>query len=284
MNTLAHKLQECTSIDQAEPILRQLKAGPAVRKLTETAMLLKNHPDKTQQQYGVSFLNSVIQEMDAEEEPTPHHGDAVKAKDEHFVKEEELAGGNKDGTEGSEQSTDNTAPYTQVADDSESGQKDMEKMEGTENQFNENIGQSPMGMFPQIEPGVATEMGGQMPPMPPMNTNQMMRQMQYTVAEALRKYVVPLRTQIRQQQEAIKFLSNQIKETQAKTGSMKLDIATVKQNAPARNAIQETTTPITPGMIPENQIHKRTFELEKARHDINEMDNLLRGNNQSPYL
>ena len=81
--------------------------------------MLKNHPDAQQRQYGQGFINSAIQELDADEEPTPAESPGLKTKGDKFVKEETLAGGDKDGTDGSEQSTDNTEPYPQVAKDSD---------------------------------------------------------------------------------------------------------------------------------------------------------------------
>ena len=69
------KLRECTSIAEADSILSKVRAGPAIRKLVETGILLRNHPDKQQREYGLSFINSAIQEaedkLDKDEEPTP---------------------------------------------------------------------------------------------------------------------------------------------------------------------------------------------------------------------
>ena len=106
-----------------------------------------------------------------------------------------------------------------------------------------------------------------------------------TVREALKKYVVPLRNQVIKQQQAIKFLSKQVQEAQARTGSMKLDISAVKDNATARpHVVQEAlTTKISTTEIPRNPIHDSVFAQEKARHEIVEMDNLIRGKQPNPY-
>jgi len=276
--SIIKRLQECDSYNQAIPLLRSVNAKPALHKIVETAMLLKNHPDKHQREYGTNFMRTAIQEleMDDDEQPTPHHDDGVTVKKDKIIKEEELSGGNPSGTEGSEQSTENVGPYPQVAD--EEPNSDIESMQGGassgDNQMKE--GQGPMGMFPGIEPGVAQEIGNQMPALPPMNTNQQMRQMQYTVREAVKYYVMPLRNQILKQQEAIKILSRQVQESSARTGSMKLDLAKVERGSQAR-VIQETIIP-TDSPFPNTPNPNKGFELEKARSEIAQLDKAIRQN------
>jgi len=274
--SIIKRLQECDSYNQAIPLLKSVNARPALHKIVETAILLKNHPDKHQREYGSNFMRTAIQEleMDKDEQPTPHHGDGVTVKKDKIIKEEELSGGNPSGTEGSEQSSDNVGPYPQVGE--EEPNEDIESMQGGaasgDNQMKEG---GPMGMFPGIEPGIAQEMGNQMPALPPMSTNQQMRQMQYTVREAVKYYVLPLRNQILRQQEAIKVLSKQVQESEAKHGSMKLDLATIQKGSKAR-VIQETI-PTDPMAVP-SQIHNTQFELEKARSEIAQMDKSIRSN------
>jgi len=289
--SIIHKLRECTSIAEADGILNQVRAGPAVKKLVETGILLRNHPDKQQREYGLSFINSAIQEVDGQgtltknEAPTNQdaHGIKVNKSTNGFIKEETLADGNKNGTEGSEQSTDNVEPYPQVAEDSEDGSKDMEKMDDTENQMTEMMpGMGMPGMMPGLEPSVANEMGQGMPQMPPMNTPQMMKQMQYTLERYHRNVVLPMRSVIAQQKEAIMQLSKQIRESEAKTGSMKLDIDTVKQNAMARpHSIQETI-PQMGGPTIVGDGNPRRDTLERTRSEIANMDKTLRGQS-NPY-
>ncbi len=277
--SITKRLQECTSYNQAIPLLKSIKAGPALHKIVETAMLLKNHADPHQREYGSNFMRTALQEleMDKDEQPTPHHGDSVTVKGDKIIKEEELVGGNPDGTEGSEQSSDNEGPYPQVG--TEEPNSDIESMQGGassgDNQMKE--GQSPMGMYPRIEPGVAQEMGNHMPQVPPMNTSQQMRQMQYTVNEAVKRYVTPLRNQIQRQQEAIKVLVKQVQESEARTGSMKLDLGKVKGGSQAR-VIQETISQ-DPIFNPKpSPIHSKVFALEKARSEIAQMDKAIRQN------
>ena len=275
--SIVKRLQECSSYTQAIPLLKEVNAKPALHKIVETALLLKNHPDPHQREYGANFMRTALQEleMDKDEQPTPHHDDGVTVKKDKIIKEEELAGGNPDGTEGSEQSSDNEGPYPQVG--TEEPNSDIESMQGGaasgDNQMKEG---GPMGMFPGIEPGVAQEIGNHMPQIPPMNTGQQMRQMQYTVNQAVRAYVIPLRNQIQKQQEAIKVLVRQVQESEARTGSMKLDLGKIQSGSQAR-VIQEATGLGDPIFNPKpSQIHHKVFELEKARSEIAQMDKAIR--------
>ena len=298
-----HKLRECTSIAEADVILSKARAGPAVRKLVETGILLKNNPDRAQREYGTSFINSAIQEMDAkvdkDEEPTPHHDYGVKPNkgDTKFVKEELLAGGDKDGNDGSEQSTDNTEPYPQEGTETPDGGEPMKGATDTEDQMKEAFpgmgggmpGQMPggmpggmPGMMPGLEPSVANEMGQGMPQMPPMSTPQMMKQMQYTLEKYHRSIVAPLRKTIAQQREAIQVLSRQVRESEAKSGSMKLDIDSVKRNAMATSHIQETVMPNLTGPTIVGNGNPNRATLESARSDIANLDKQLRGQS-TPY-
>ncbi len=287
------KLRECTSIAEADNILNSVRAGPGIRKLVETGVMLKNHPDAQQRQYGQGFINSAIQELDADEEPTPAESPGLKTDGDHFEKEATLAGGDKDGTDGSEQSTDNTEPYPQVAKDSDNGEKPMEDMSGTEDQMKEGFGgqmpgqMPPMnggmpGMMPGLEPSIANEMGQGMPQLPPMSTPQMMKQMQYTLERYHRKFYAPMRNLIAQQKEAITVLSRQIRESEAKTGSMKLDIDSVKRNALATpHNIRETIPELGgPTIVGDGNPNRAT--LEQARSEIANMDKTLRGQS-TPY-
>lgn len=291
MSKYTKRLQECTNLDQANQVLIGMKAGPAIRKLVETGVMLRNHPDPIQRQYGLSFVQAAIREAEedekknnnntheqvpADEQPTPHQGEDKL----DVIKEELLAGGDQDGTGGSEQSTDNTEPYPQVAKTAPNS--DIESMEQAsgEDQMKEAGGMWPGGI-PGIEPSVANEMGNNMAPLPQMNTPQMMKQMQYTVQEALKRYLVPMRTIIKAQQEAIKSLSKRIQESEARSGSMKLDIASVKQHAVAR--VQETVPgfpTVHPTIVGTGE--PRRFELDQARAEINQLDKQLR-TQPTPY-
>ena len=277
-----HKLQECRSITEAEPWLRG--KSPTFRKTVETAILLQNHPNPQQQQIGNQFMATAIQELDAAEEPTPSESPGLKTKGDHFVKEEELAGGNKDGTAGSEQSSDNTEPYPQVADSSEDGQKDMEKMDDTENQMTE-MGGMPGMMPPGLDPQLAQQMAPQMPQLPQMNTPQQIQQMQYTVRKYMEAYMKPVREQVIRLTKANTFLSKQVKEMQ--TSSVGLDIN--KFSKENRGPLRETSVNIPKYVTNEpNQqggprIFEKSYNLEKERQSIADIDKMISNSGNQPY-
>lgn len=281
-----HKLQECRSLTEAEPFLRG--KGPALRKIVETAILLQNHPNPQQQQIGNQFMATAIQELDAAEEPTPKESPGLKTKGDHFVKEEELAGGNKSGTAGSEQSSDNTEPYPQVADSSEDGQKDMEKMDDTENQFSE-MGGMPGGMPgmmpPGLDPQIAQQMAPNMPQLPQMNTPQQVQQMQYTVKKYMEAYMKPVREQVIRLTKANAFLSKQVKEMQ--TSSVGLDIN--KFSKENKGPLRETSISIPKYVTNQDQsqggpkVFEKLYSLEKERQSISDIDKMISSSGNQPY-
>jgi len=249
---LIKKLQECTTLGQADPILAKLGARPAVKKLVETAIILATSPDEQQRNHAFGFMRTAIKELEDdihkldEESPMGQHSgedglntpkigagdgtineeeDDKKDKEtnaENKIHEEELSNHNQGPrTDGSEQSTDNTQPYPGEGTDSADGEKDMQKMDGTVNQWNETGGMPPPpgggapppqqggGMPPQqppqqqmggpppgaggmimpgLAPNIAQEMGLGMQPLPPMNTGQAIEQMQYTIKEYINDY------------------------------------------------------------------------------------------------
>jgi len=247
-DNLIKKLQECSTLGQADPILTKLNAGPSVKKLVETALILNNSQDPAQRSHAFSFMEVAIKELEDdnddkinEESPMGQHSnedglsspkigsgdgtineeedDKDKEKEtnaENKIHEEELSNHNQGGrTTGSEQSTDNTQPYPGEGEDSADGEKDMHKMDGTVNQWNETGGMPPPGgappqpgggmppqqmaapppppgmmpgMMPGLSPDIAQEMGMGMPAPPPMDTSQQMRQMQYTLKEYFNDY------------------------------------------------------------------------------------------------
>jgi len=64
---LIKQLKECTTLGQADPILAQLNAGPAVKKLVETSIILSTSPDEQQRNHAFSFMKSAIQELERNE-------------------------------------------------------------------------------------------------------------------------------------------------------------------------------------------------------------------------
>ena len=125
-------------------------------------------------------------------------------------------------------------------------------------------------------------MGAGMPQLPPMSTPQMMKQMQYTLEKYHRTIVAPLRKTIAQQKEAIQVLSRQVRESEAKTGSMKLDIDTVKRNAMATPHKITETLPSLGGPTIVGNGNPNRATLEQVRSEIANMDKTLRGQS-TPY-
>ncbi len=353
--TLIKKLQECATIGQADPILTKLNAGPAVKKLVETAIILSNSPDQQQRNHAYSFMESAIRELedankedDIKEEKMGIHGNEdglnnptigaegektvseEKNNDEndHKINEEELTNHNQGGrTDGSDQSTENKEPYTGEGEPTLDGEQPAKDMADTVNQWSETHGMPPgqpggmppggmppnqmAGMppngggmiMPGLAPDIAQEMGMGMPAPPPMDTSQMMRQMQYTVKNIINDYhkrvtapmnerlnttikqhreaILQLKTTNKQQKEAIKELSTELRETNATSGSMKLDLDTLRNNAtakfretvPAENAPTFQGMPMT-GIQPAPSIKRDNITL--ARSQITEMDKILR--------
>ena len=350
---LIKKLQECSTIGQADPILTKLGAGPAVKKLVETAIILSNSQDPQQRTHAFSFMETAIKELEDDklnEEEMGKHGDEdglnnskineeenddnknklneeEENKDgpENKIHEEELKNHNTGSREeGSEQSTDNTEPYPGTATDSPNGEKPMQDMSGTENQWNETGGMLPPGGAPPaggmppgggmpqtgngmivpslppaagpgLAPDIAQEMGIGMPQIPPMDTSQMMKQMQFTINDYHKRFIQPMsrlilqqKESLKQQKEAIKTLSQEIRETKATSGTLKLDLDFMRKNASAK--FREIESPLQnyatfdkdglPGIQP---INRQQVKIESARAEIEQMDRLLNSKNKPMY-
>lgn len=346
---LTKKLQECTTIGEANPILTKLGAGPAVKKLVETAIILNNSQDPQQRSHAYSFMESAIRELDGTVGSAPNEmgkfgnedglnnnqiseqnddNDDIEHKlvheqnddddKEHSVKEEVLDNHNNGPREdGSEQSTENEEPYPGTALDSTTGEKPMQDMDGTVNQWNETggfppgaggppgAGAPPMGQpmpqMPGLAPDVAQEMGMIMPEIPPFNTNQMMRQMQYTVDSVVknlyRKEIAPLQRIIknqrevqRQQKDAITSLSQELRETKAASGTMKLDLDSMRRNAGAKfrettnsPELQNFATFDSDGLPGVQPVRRQQVKLESARSEIEQMNKMLNSANNPMY-
>ncbi len=277
------KLQECKSIQEAMPLLRG--ATPTFKKTVETAFTLMGHPDPTQKAIGQQFMAAAIQEMDAAEQPTPAHDDGIKAKGDHFVKEADLAGGNKSGTEGSEQSSSNSGPTPKEGTEEPVGDLEQPEM-ATEDQMKESFNQPALPGMPGLDPQLAKQMAPNMPQLPQMNTPQTIQQMQYTVKQAVGKLVEtqirPLQKQVIALTKANTFLSNQVKEmTTLKTG---LDLHTVTERIPVQEAISIPQTVSNVGAIapPGAKIYEKQYNLEKEKQSIIDLDRMF-SNSSSPY-
>ncbi len=349
---------------QADPILTRLGAGPAVKKLVETALALSSSQDPQQRNHAYSFMESAIKELENVDVADENHPPVDKEKHGHLehdqnepvspvqeekedddddddkppIHEEELDNHNQGArTEGSEMSTENREPYPGTARDSTNGEKPMQDMSKTENQWNETGGMPPNGMgmmppngggmplngggmppvgempndgvmiAPGLAPDIAQEMGQNMPPMPQLNNNQMMRQMQYTIDSSLKNYhnkiTVPLnerlnrvnttvtkqRETIIEQKNAIKQLSLELRETKASGGELKLDLDTMRNNASARFRETEPTpqgfiadnNPMVTGIQPLPNYQRAKVAV--ARSEIEQMDKILNSNKNPMY-
>jgi len=350
---------------QADPILTKLNAGPAVKKLVETALALSSSQDPQQRNHAYSFMESAIKELEDDEnkidEQMGMHSDEDGLKtptigeqeddskddklneqnddddDDNKIHEEELSNHNQgQRTTGSEQSTDNTPPYPGEGKDTTTGEKPMQDMDDTVNQWSETNGMivpglppvgapngmpngapngmpngAPNGMpngAPGLAPDIAQEMGMGMPPPPPMDTNQMMRQMQYTVDNQMKnfynKVITPLNNTLKQQRETniqqkealnqqkevIKKLSIELRETAANSGNLKLDLDSMKKNSSAQfreteQRMQGYTSPAevqsVTGVQPLPNIQRHKVAI--ARSEIEQMNKMLNSNKNPMY-
>ena len=280
---LISKLREAKTLADADPILKELRASPLIIKMVEASILQKMNPNPASYEYGTSMLNAAIRELDPEEEPASPESPGLKRKGDGFVKEEELSNHNPgDHGAGSEQSTENTEPYK--GEGKKEGDEDMLNAPDTENQMGETShnGEAP---FPDnlaemggLHPDIAKKMGQGMPQMPPMGAADGIKQMKYTIRKYHETIVKPLQTHIKNQNLAIKKLSQQIKETQARAGANTIDMNSLKANAPAR--FRETITPMTETPKNTNELiamiqkgRSKTGNLSEARSRITQMNN-----------
>ena len=161
---------------------------------------------------------------------------------------------------------------------------------------------------PGLAPDIAQEMGMGMPPPPPMDTNQMMRQMQYTVDNQMKnfynKVITPLnntlkqqretsrqqREALTQQKEVIKKLSIELRESVANSGNLKLDLDSMKKNSSAQfreiePRIQGYTSPAeiqsVTGVQPLPNIQRNKIAI--ARSEIEQMNKMLNSNKNPMY-
>jgi len=258
---------------QADIILDKLRAGPAVKKLVETSIALSHSADAQQRNHAFSFMESALRELedDKGERRGDDKEDEKRAVDK-ALHEEELSNHNTGSRdEGSEQSSDNTEPYPGTGKDTTDGEKPMQDLSGTENQFNETGGM----MVPGLAPDVAQEMGNHMPQMPPMNTPQMMKQMQYTINQALKKYHETV------MRPFARTMNNKISETRKLNSVTELDLDHLKNNANAK--FRETIPELKqiPSIQPRTTLKRE--KISDARSEIEQMNNILNSQNSSIY-
>ena len=261
-SNIGARLRSCNCIADARKVLQEAKAGPAVKKLVETAYALRD-----QDNIKRSFIDSAIQEMDDDpkgSEPfVAKVGEGEDDVDKQVKESGDIVSGS--GTSGSEQSSDTVQPYPKEG--TEGQVTGLESASG-EDQMKEGMpppNGMPQGAMPPIAPQL---MQGMQPQLPPGLNPAVMQQMQYTVKEALR----PFLTQLGRQQEAIKALDSRLRETETNKASMTLDIGSVKENAMARS-IHETTR-FDDGLP---KVSFNRMKLEETRNEIYAMNDQLNG-------
>lgn len=280
------KLQEVSTVSEAEVILRENKAGPAVRRLVETGIALKNHADPNQRQLGQSFILDAIREVEEDDLKEANGGvkpmnspSAGEVDLEKKINEEVLSNHNPHtANAGSEQSSDNTQPYPQEGKDAPNSDIESMQTASGENQMKE-AGLPPIGIpgqMPGMDPRVAAEMGQKMPQMPPMTLPQQMQQTQYTINETIRRTILPYLKEIKQIKGAVTSLQKQIQEIQLSKSGIALDMNKLNHTPAIPVRITETQgrSPLDPEFgVPEFKWERAKLEETRAR--ISEQDNLL---------
>ena len=268
MNINIQKLQESRNLNEAKVILDQLHANGAVRKLVEVSFMTRNSTDRNTQEYGMSCMREAATTLKDSEQPAIPESPGIKPKGDHFVKEELLD--NHSGSSrsaGSEQSTSNTGLPMEGKQD---GDEDMQNAPDTENQMKEMGDDNPLDILENtgLHPDIAQKMGANMPQIPPMGSSDQVKQMKYTISEALK----PLIRHIKIQDKAIKELSTQIRETKANT----LDLPNLKENSIV--SFRETTGGMQsdgPAMNMNQQVPNKQFEVNSQRSRMIQLNNAL---------
>lgn len=274
MNENIQRLRECTTYEQAVPILNSLRAGPSARRLVEIGILLRSNSDATQRYHGQEMFDTAIKELDPEEQPAPPESPGVKVVKDKIVQEELLSNNNPSGgNAGSDQSTKNTEPTPKEGTDTPNS--DIESMQSAsgENQFSEIIpGLPPMGEnMGMLDPKLAAMMSQGMPQPPPMTTPQQMQQMQYTVKRFLTNYhnkvVKPVLETNKHLTESVGALSKQIREMESQSGKFSMDLNNMHREGP-RN--MQETVPISGPAVQEVSLIDRRSQIMQLDQSIRE--------------
>ena len=115
---------------------------------------------------------------------------------------------------------------------------------------------------------------------------QQVQQMQYTVKKYMEAYMKPVREQVIRLTKANSFLSKQVKEMQ--TSSIGLDIH--KFSKENKGPLRETsvTMPkyvnnVDPGQTGGPRIFEKSYNLEKERQSIADIDKMISSTGNQPY-
>jgi len=272
MNSYIQKIQEARTFNEADRnVLSKLGANGSVKKNVESYFMMRDSPNPQTREYGMTCLNEAATTLKDSEQPAQPESPGLKVKGNHFVKEELLSNHNPTTSNtGSDQSSDNTPPYPQEG--RKFGDEDMEDAPDTENQMTEMEDDSAMDILENtdLHPDIRKKMGANMPKVPPMDTGDAVKQMQYTVKPII-NHIKKQDKIIEMQGRAIRKLSEQVRETR----SMSLDLESVKENSIA--SFRETTSGQVDIPINFNQQKPQNteFELIETRSRISELNDAL---------
>ncbi len=254
------KLLAARTYAEAKRIMETMNVGPSARKLAEIAFA---NPSSRE-----VLLSSIIQEQEGEADRDDEKTKGAKDIDKK-MKEEQLQTARQ-----SEGSSDSTLPLKGEGKDGQV--TDLKGAEG-EDQMKEGFGQpppmggAPTGMCPEVQ----QQMAPQMPPQPQMNTPQMMKQMHYTVTEAIK----PMVKKINRLEEAIIAVDKKVQETQSFGRSMSLDIPKGSPNT-AMPQMREMDSMNVGEAIDQARVKRTEIDLNNKRAKITEINSYL---TQNPY-
>jgi len=300
---LIKRIQECKNYGEARLILDKVGARANTKKLIETTFTLASSDDPSDHSNAAKLIKRAFKELEKE------------GLDDKEIHEEELSNKNTgERTDGSEQSTQNDPPYSGEGKDSTAGEKAMQDLDGSLDQWSEahpaagTPGVAPppgAGIMPPNQsimppqqqppnqmagpPGAMPPMGGQMDPQMQQYIqslfNQEMQnyhnQVTNKTKETMGRVVSQLTVKSHQQKEAIKILSRQLREAITSANSNNMDLEYMRKNS---NASIRETVPILNGFAPggfgnsrsQDKIYSKRDKLDQARREITEMNNILK--------
>lgn len=278
-------LSKCRTPTEAAPIMEALKLRPTQRKLVETALQLSHSTDPRQKAIGEDFMMTVFRETDDDDKIKEDNGSAHRKQGgEEDVIDKVTEADEITGELDSHQSSDIDMPYPKEGTDAPQNDIESSKTASGENQMKEGMpmpGMMPQGPpmqqngMPPIDPSL---MGNMKPNLPPGLNPAMMKQMQYTVTEAMKTYVRPVVKEVKKLREAYVALDKKFQETESLRGGMRLDIDHIKKNSPVQ--VRETIDDLN---IPVPSVDHSRFELQQAQDEINAMDKAISSKKSDIY-
>ena len=300
------KLRACRSCAEAKPIMEAMHMGSSQQQLMDYYYQLRVSKDPRQQAHGENAYATAVRETD-EQNHDKHqeangglHRDQGGEADIAGIIDKEKEADEITGALDSHQSSDIDMPYPKEGKDTPesaiesmqggSGAGTSQMGAGVSDGLKENMPgmmppMQPQNGMPPMAPEVQQAMAPKMPQMPPMNTPQAMRQMQYTVeannSRLFNRVINPLIREVKKLREANIALDKKVQETQSNAGSMKLDLDKVRENSVVREHRVRETVPGTGIEVP-TMTHPRA-ELENKRYEIAQLDKELQKSKPSIY-